>query len=907
MDSTNHQQAERYLQQLQRQQRGRLTLFLGAAPGVGKTYAMLNRAHELQRQGADVVVGVVETHGRQDTANLLLGLTKIPLKKLQHQQHVLYEMDIDAILHRHPSMVLVDELAHQNAPSSRHQKRWQDVNELLDAGIDVFSTMNIQHLESLNDVVYQITQIRVRETVPDRVFDRIRDIRLVDLPVNELLERLQQGKVYVQEDAQYALKNFFQMENLTALRELAIQTVAQMVDRDRREQFILKGLQPLAIYNHVLIVIQGKGDSEDMVRIGSRIAERRHAKCTIIAFSHFAPEQDEYYRLVSTNNVRIQPSSVEEREIEKAFQLGRQLGANTAILYGRDSAQAVYDYATTHDISTVVVAQNQHKNLWQKYLKTTLIEKILVKQPEFELSIIPLKFRKKNSAKLQHHYAMNRQEIWLMSYVTILTLAIAYGAKYYLSVDDLSVIFILAVTFIASKTRMFVAMFSAILFSIAYNFVFIPPIFSLHISAQRGFVTVIAFLTAALIAGRLASRLREEILALKAANRYNRAMQDLGQKLSIALDLPQVLATGKTALERYLDVPIFIYLAEQQQLDLDATSLNEKEKISCQWTLKHHQPSGKFTQTLMENAWCFLPILNAKDCLGVVGLNFTHQLQFQTSQKHLVEAMIEYIAQAIARTKLSKALEIANVSAETEKLRSALLSSVSHDLRSPLSAMIGSADTLIHYRQAMAEHDQDSLLQTIRLEGERLNRYIQNLLDMTRLGYQGLELSRGWIGIKELIHAATSRLARYQSDVQFSIQFDIHGAQDINLYVHPALIEQALFNVLENAAKFNPKHIPIILKIKKNDKKHVKIEIQDAGPGIAKQDREKIFDMFYTMQHGDSNPAGTGLGLTIVKAIIAAHGGKIYAESNENQQGTCICIILPIHPIEDEYLADDEL
>ena len=886
--------ADALFQQSRKNQSGRLTIFLGAAPGVGKTYAMLVRAHDLTKQGKDVVIGYVETHGRIETENLVQGLTIIPRKSIEYQANSLEEMDLDAILDKKPTIVLVDELAHTNIPGSRHEKRWQDVNELLDAGIDVFTTMNIQHLESLNDVVYQITGIRVKETVPDRVFQRIRDIRLIDLPVDELLERLNQGKVYVPEQAQHALQGFFNGANLTALRELAMQTVANHVDTDVRENFALQGLRPIPLKNHILIIIDGLGQSESLVRAGCRLAENRLAAWTTVAFS-------KNYQINSSAD-----SNPKSLEIENALNLARQLGGKTEILYGEQHARILSDYAVERGISTIVLAQPPHNisawfktSLLKNAVEQSLIDKILKHQPSFELSIIPIQQPvHKTKTPIQKGLLLSVKETNIVVLTTIVSLGIASIGDKFFGIEDLSVVFVTAVVFVASKTRMLAAAISAILFFFAYNFFFISPKFTFQISAHQGAITVIAFLGSALIASRLASQLREQVTALKAANSYNSIMQDLSQKLSVAASLDQIIAITLKSLAQSLKVNVWLYLPDQEQVEHSTTNviLSDKQKRSADWTLKNQQPSGRFTQTLNESEWWFLPLLASKQCLGVIGLEFSDSKKLgkkslNIEQKRLAEAMIENIAQAISRTQLTKELEVANVTSETEKLRSALLSSVSHDLRSPLASMIGAAETLTNYRHSMDEKDQDSLLEAIHLEGERLDRYIQNLLDMTRLGHEGLSLKRDWIGVDELVSSAVRRLNRYMPNIEVMVKLP---SEPLNLFVHAALIEQAIFNVLENAAKFSPDDKPVELEVAKLNDDQVQIAINDQGQGISKDEREQIFDMFYTMQKGDRGQYGIGLGLTIVKAIIGAHMGQILATSGRGNQGTRICIILPI-------------
>ncbi|OTG69336.1 histidine kinase [Acinetobacter sp. ANC 4470] len=872
------------LQHAKRYQSGRLTIFLGAAPGVGKTYAMLVRARELFQQGQNIVIAYIETHGRVETEGLIEGLPCIPRKKMQYQGHHLEEMDLDAVLEKKAKIVLVDEFAHTNMPGSRHEKRWQDINELLDAGIDVFTTMNIQHLESLNDVIYQITGIRVKETVPDRVFDRIRDIRLIDLPVNELLERLNQGKVYIPEQVQHALQGFFNSSNLTALRELAMQTVASHVDSDVRENFALQGLPPIPLKNHLLVMVDGLGQSEALVRAGCRLAENRLATWTVVAFMDQHQQQKD--------NQQIHQADAQSREIERALNLCRQLGGMTEILYGQQHAKTLSEFALERGISTLVVAQTPAKK-YSFNFKSNLIEQLLKHHPHFELSIVPIPAgQKKLHSVTQISLFLSFKESILVLFTTIISIIIAGLGEKYLGLEEFSIIFITAVVFVASKTRMTAAACSAIIFFLVYNFFFIAPRYTFQISAHQGVITVVAFFAAALIASRLASRLREQVTALKAANSYNSIMQDLGQKLSTAVNDEQVNEIAKQSLEKNLQADVLLYCPNQDLMGKDHFTFSDKEKISAEWSISNQQPSGRFTQTLTENEWWFLPLLASKQCLGVVGLKFPNDMKMlSVEQKRLAETIIEYIAQAISRTQLTKELEIANVTSETEKLRSALLSSVSHDLRSPLASMIGAADTLSHYRHSMDEADQDSLLEAIHLEGERLDRYIQNLLDMTRLGHEGLSLKRDWIGIDELVGSAVRRLKRYLPKVQVRISMP---EEAVSLFVHAALIEQAIFNVLENAAKFSPEDEAVEIEVKKVSDEQVQIAISDQGLGIPEDERNRIFDMFYTMQRGDRGQYGTGLGLTIVKAIIGAHMGQISATEAKNHRGTCIRIVLPI-------------
>ncbi|MET1113918.1 MAG: sensor histidine kinase KdpD [Comamonas sp.] len=879
MGFENAQQADALIGTLRREAAGRLTVFLGASPGVGKTYAMLTRARELYRQGKDVVIGVVETHGRSETQALVEGLPLVARRKIEYQGRWLEEMDLDALLARRPAVALVDELAHRNAPGSRHERRWQDVDELLDAGIDVYTTINIQHLESLNDVVHQITGVRVSETVPDAVFERLRDIRLVDLPPRELIERLNQGKVYLPEQASQALQAFFSPSNLTALRELAMQTVADHVDADLRETRAARGLGGLAIQRHVLIAIDGRGQSEYLVRAGSRIAERRDAPWSVVCVE-------------GGGSAATRSAQERQLELDKAFALARSLGGSTEILHGTDVAQVLLDAAGARGARSIVIGRTRERPI-ARIFNRTLTQQLLRRGARYELTIVSTPQARQRSLRLPDLSGerFTRREPVLVLLATCGAVAAAALARRFLGMGDLSMVFLIAVLLVASRARMVTAFITAVLCFFVYDFFFIDPLLTLVIGSHGGVATVVMFLAAALIAGRLASRLRQQVVALRAANAHATAMQHLGQQLATAADLGQVIAAGSSALQSTLQAVVWIRINGESGPPAVAALLGEKDRAAADWSQRHGQASGRFTDTLSHSTWWFLPVRSDQDTLGVVALQLpagTSRLGFE--QRRLAERMVEDIGQAALRARLVSDLEVARVTGETERLRSALLSSVSHDLRSPLSSMIGAADSLASYGKDMSEEDRVSLLQTIRLEGERLDRYIQNLLDMTRLGHQGLTLTRDWIGVDELVGSACRRLQRYVP--QARVEVDIPAGLPL-AHVHPALIEQALFNVLENGAKFSPPGEPLRVVVRRSEAGQLQIDVCDRGPGIPEDERSRIFDMFYSVERGDRGRQGTGLGLTIVQGIIGAHMGEVQALPGPEGRGTTIRLTLP--------------
>ncbi|MDM0046143.1 sensor histidine kinase KdpD [Variovorax dokdonensis] len=892
-----HERADALAGELRRQAAGRLTVFLGAAPGVGKTYAMLARARELHRQGEDVVIGIVETHGRSETQAMVDGLPAVPRRRVEYQGRSLEEMDLDALLARKPAIVLVDELAHRNAPGSRHERRWQDVQELLDAGIDVYTTVNVQHLESLNDEVHHITGVRVSETVPDAVFDRLRDIRLVDLPPRELIERLNQGKVYLPTQAAQALQAFFSPSNLTALRELAMQTVAEQVDADLREARAARGLPGLPIQRHVIIAIDGQGESEYLVRAGARLAERRGAPWSVVTVdtgrSASATSQADTAR---RGAARLQGSAAAEQarqlEIDRAFALARKLGGATEVLHGGDVAGALLDAAAARGARAIVIGRTRERPLARAFNRT-LTQQLLQRGARYELTIVstPRERVRERRVPWLNGTRLTPREAMLTVAATALAVGAAMVGEKFIGLQDLSMVFIVAVIGVAARTRMSAAVATATFCFLAYNYFFIEPRFTFLITGNQGVATVMIFLAAALIAGRLASRLRMQVIALRAANAHATAIQDLGRRLASAADLGQVVAAGTTALESTLQAQAWISIGDLQAPSAPGASPDDKDRVAADWTKRRGLASGRFTDTLTQCPWWFLPVRLDDETVGVVGLRFSDKVsRLAFEQRRLAESMVEDIALAVQRARLVEDLETARVGGETERLRSALLSSVSHDLRSPLSSMIGAAGSLSSYGADMSEDDRRELLQTIRQEGERLDRYIQNLLDMTRLGHQGLTLARDWIGVDELIGSAARRLQRYLPASR--VEADVPPGL-APLHVHPALIEQALFNVMENAAKFSPPGEPIRVAVSRMQGDTLCIDISDRGPGIPEDERKRIFDMFYSVERGDRGKQGTGLGLAIVQGIVGAHMGKVEALPGPQGAGTTIRITLP--------------
>ncbi|MFK2899954.1 sensor histidine kinase KdpD [Dyella jejuensis] len=877
-EPSRNARADALLDAVQEESNQRLKIFLGAAPGVGKTYAMLSAARELKRQGVDVVVGLAETHGRAETAALLEGLEMLPRLTLSHQGREFTEFDVDGALARRPAVLLVDELAHRNVPGSRHERRWQDIAELIDAGIEVYTALNVQHLESLNDQVRRITGITVRETVPDAFLDRARDIVLVDLPPRELIERLRQGKVYVPETAAAALDAFFSPTHLAALRELAVDTIAGRVDSDLREHMLARG-GAMPVRRRVMAAIDGYGQSEYLVRVARRIAERRGAPWSVV--------------FVDTG-IALDPARRER--VDLAMRLARRLGGDAMVLRGHTVVDELLVHADREGVGQIIIGRTRERPL-ARMIGYSLTQRLLRRGAHLELTIIATpaeRVRARRRLRLMPAQG-RRDEYSFATIVTAVAIALAFVADRYLSVANLALIFLTAVMAVAVRTRMTVAVYTAILCFVGYNFFFAPPRYTLAISNPDDVLAVTLFLLAALICSRLATRLASQVESLRAAHDYSRALLTLGQRLATSADAQGVREVGAAGLAHGLRCEAAILSRDIEHRlqvcasSLPALALTTQDMAAAEWCERHAEPAGRFTDTLNAAHCWMLPLGHDDHRLGVAALHFGNSQAPDTERRSLALAMVQDIGQALERARLASELEGARVQGETERLRNALLSSVSHDLRSPLASMIGSAGTLSSYWPQLPATERQELLDAILGEGQRLDRYIQNLLDMTRLGHGTLKLNRDWTDAAEITACAIARLGKLFPALRVDTTLP---DETVLLFVHPALIEQALFNILENAARFSPpgEAVRVIVRVAHG---RLFIEVIDRGPGIPEEERARIFDMFYSVARGDRAPQGTGLGLAICRGMIGAHGGSVEALPGDGA-GTTIRICLPL-------------
>ncbi|WP_331691670.1 sensor histidine kinase KdpD [Pseudomonas sp. ZY71] len=867
--------ADALLADLPRDGRGRLKVFLGAAPGVGKTYAMLQAAHTQLRQGVKVLAGVVETHGRAETEALLGGLPQQPLVRSEYRGVMLEEMDLDGILAARPKLVLVDELAHSNAPGSRHAKRWQDIQELLAAGIDVFTTVNVQHLESLNDQVRGITGVQVRETLPDWVLQEAYELLLIDLPPRELLERLREGKVYVPEQARAAIDAFFTQTNLTALRELAMQTAAAQVDNDLAQGYRQLGQAAPAVRGRLLVGVDGDAQAERLVRHASRVAQRRHLPWSLVH--------------VDNGSVRDEQSRL---RLQSAQQLAERLGGEVVLLRAGEVAKTLIQHAAERRASLVLVGQSRPR-LRRRLFGGGLAARLLRQAHGLEINVL--------DSDQQQHQPRQRNPLTLVWFdyalalvATVLASALAWAVSSVLPLPNISLVFLAAVLLVAVRSSLGPALACAALSFLTYDFLFIPPNFSFSIQREEDVLTLLFFLLMAALTGNLAARQRRQLQALRDTQEETTELLDLSRKLTAATDRQAVISAAAQHLNGWSDLQLCLLNRDGQggwKVETGGPlQFTEAERAAADWAWQHDQPAGMGTGTLPFGRWWWWPLSVEDGPLALLGVCAKEGQTLSGQRRRLLTALSQPLAQALARAQLADDLEAARLHGETEQLRSALLASVSHDLRTPLTAMRGSIDSLLALGEAIPLEDRRELLEGTRDEAERLDRYIQNLLDMTRLGHGALKLARDWVSPADIVGSSLNRLRAVLAPLQVST--DVPSELPL-LFVHAALIEQALVNVMENAARFSPAHGRLQLNAGANDQE-IFFSVSDEGPGIPEEERAKIFDMFYTAARGDRGGQGTGLGLAICQGMVGAHGGRISVADGIDGRGTCITLHLPL-------------
>jgi two-component system sensor histidine kinase KdpD len=881
---------------MQRSKRGRLKIFLGAAPGVGKTFEMLSQARRQQAEGVDVVIGIVETHGRAETQTLVQGLPQLPRRALQHRARELDELDLDAVLQRHPQLVLIDELAHSNVPGSRHAKRHQDVQELLDEGIDVYTTLNVQHLESYNDLVMRITGVEVRETVPDAVLDMATDIELIDLPPDELIERLHQGKVYVPAQAQRALENFFTRGNLLALRELALRAASEHVDDDLANFMRAQGIAgPWPTRGRLLVCVDATPASEAILRSTKRLADQRHLPWTAL----FVQTLD------------AQHYAGKQAQLELNLALAAELGGESASITADRIGEGVLEYARACNAAQIVVGRS-HSARWRRALRSSLAEWLVAHGVGFEITVVSTEADSKSKFASTKKTASKH---WL-SAITDRMLAYGIGtpaaattlvalASRWLPAEDLQAFFLIAVAAAGAFGGLAAALWSCLLGFLSYNFFFTSPRFSLQVSSANDVRILISLLIVGTVVGLLSGRLKRQAVDARTNTLRTAMLFDFSRRLATAVDERDLRQAAAKGIEEILGVQCLILActadgnvaisAELQR----TTDMRDTDVAAANWSAAHHELAGAGTGTLPAAAWCFLPLLNGAQAMGVMALQARTGADIHSAEaRRLLFSLQAQLATSWQRFVLLKHAEAAKVQRAAEGLRSALLASVSHDLRTPLVSVIGSLSAMHELAGKLSAEDQSQLVSTALLEAERLNRLIQNLLDATRLAQGGMGLQLTAVAVDEVMRSAVQRLgATVAARTTIDVPTSLPAARGDR-----ALLEQTLINLLENAVKYSPADAPILLAAKARTDK-VLIAVTDGGPGIDPQDQARIFDFFYRASQRDTGVVGSGLGLAICKGFIEAMGGKITVQSAGEARGSIFMIELPIEHESDRPAA----
>lgn len=870
--------------------RGRLKIFLGAAPGVGKTYEMLLSAQAKRRDGVDVVVGVVEAHGRRETEALLDGLAVIPRREVDYKGHRLAEMDLDSILRRRPQLVLIDELAHSNAPGSRHPKRYLDVEELIAAGIDVFTTLNIQHVESLNDVVARITRIRVRETVPDRVLEQADDVEVIDLAPDDLIQRLREGKVYVPQQAERAVRHYFQPGNLTALRELALRQTAQRVDDQLLSHMRAHAIAgPWAAGDRVLVCVSEATNTPALIRYSRRAADRLHAPLTAI-----------YVETARTEHL----DDIERDRVAEYLRLAERLGASTITIPGRKIADEVVVYAEANNITQIVIGKSARPR-WFEMVHGSVVHDLLRKTGSISVHVISAEAGEPTPPKSVATRAP-AEPLQPWSYLgSIGAVALALGVGEVISrsvgLQSISLVFLMAVLGTAIAWGLLPALAACVLSVMTYNFFFLPPLYTFTIADPENVVALFFFLVVAVIVSNLTAAGRRQIVSARLRAKTTAELYAFSRKLAGIGTLDDLLWATAYQVSSMLHVRTVLLLPDQDAGRLNVASayppedqLDQADMAAAQWCWEHNRPTGRGSDTLPGGKWLFLPLRTGSGPVGVIGIERDMPGPLLTPDgRRLLDALADQAAVAIERISLARGLAEARVQAESDRLRAALLTSISHDLRTPLAAILGTVSSLRSYADKYDAADRDELLATLESEAERLNRFVGNLLDMTRLEAGMVEVKLDPADVAEIVGAALERagnvLARHRIEVTIASDLPM-------LRLDPMLFEQVLFNLLDNAAKYAPPGSSIDLRARREGDT-VAVEVLDEGPGIPLEDLDRIFDKFHRVQAQDRRRAGTGLGLAICRGFIEAQGGRIEAQNRRDRSGAILTIRLPVPEI----------
>jgi two-component system sensor histidine kinase KdpD len=863
--------------------RGRLKIFFGASAGVGKTFGMLLAAHERRAEGLDVVAGYVETHKRAETERLLEGLEILPMRLVDYQNTTLREFDLDAALKRHPALILVDELAHSNAPGSRHAKRWQDVEELLEAGIDVYTAVNVQHIESLNDVISQITGIPVWETVPDAVLEQANEIELIDLPPDELLQRLKEGKVYLPQQAERAAQNFFRKGNLIALRELALRRTADRVDaqmRDYREDNAIKDVWQ--VKERMLVCIGPGSTAENLVRAAYRLAQLLKAEWIV----------------VYVETAKLQRLSKEQRDaILRTLKLAEELGAETVTLSGHKLAEEVISYARTRNVTRIVLGKPSRTG-WKRWLFGSLDDTIVRQASDIDIHVMGRESNSLSQALENPYFSRSRLYLglaaekphplfnWRIGHLwAVVATAICTGIAWlmfdHFDLANLIMVYLLGVVVVAARYGRSPSVLSSFLGVVSFDFFFVPPRFSFAVSDSQYLVTFAVMLLVALVISSMTASSRHQAKIASHRERRIASLYAMSRELAATRGEVNLLVIAVKHVAEVFEAQAVILLPdatgriEYPEREGIAQSCHGSDLSVAQWVFDHGQMAGQGTDTLPGGDMVYIPLNASSGMIGVLALLPLNPARIALpEQQRLLETFTSQIALALERVRLAAEAHSAQLKMETEQLRNTLLSAISHDLRTPLAAIVGASSSLVRDNDKLDNHARRELGQAIYDEAVRMAGLANNLLDLARLEAGAVVLNRQWQPLEEVVGGALAGMSTRMGNHPVSVKLP----HDLPLVeIDSMLIERVFANLLENAVKYTPPGTPIEISAAA-DRNEMLVTVSDHGHGIPVGEEKRIFEKLHRVAT-EGSQGGAGLGLTICLSIVEAHGGRIWADN----------------------------
>ena len=870
----------RFKEEARNEKRGKLKIFLGYAAGVGKTYAMLEAAQQ-RRGNTDVVAALVETHGRRETEALVKGLDVIPCRQSDYRGIKVCEMDLDAVLARRPGLALVDELAHTNAPDARHPKRYQDVEELLEAGIDVYTTLNVQHVESLRNDIAQITGVWMRETVPDALIDQANEIELVDLPPDELLQRLQEGKVYLPEQAALATERFFRKGNLLALRELALRVVADRVDKQAQAFKTDRGGQKPA--GELVMVCLSPGFASDrLVRGARRLAVQLDADWIAV-------------NVETSDNQRL--STAQQEQLDRALRLAERLGARIETIQGAMVAETVVAYARQQNVTKIVIGSPQARRGARLFSQST-VNQIVRQAGDIGVYVIggaaePIPQKGTTLGYTVEGLRGYGYGALLVGGATL----IGFLLRTVFDPANIVMLYLLGVVITATRWGLGPSIMVSVLGVLAFDFFLVPPYLTFRIQDTQYFFTFLSLLGVGILLSYITARIRWQTEAAKRREHEVSTLYNLAKGLATVAGRANIISTVLESGKRTFGTDGVLFLPDPEKSGVlkphygtASIAIGENEVAAATWSFEHGKMAGQGTDTLPNARARFQPLITSRAAVGVFALMLNDQAPpLNLERSRLLEAFADLAAVAIERAQLAEEASHAEVLRNSEKLQSALLNSISHDVRTPLVSIIGALGSLEEKGMALDEASRASLLQLALEEADRLNHLITNLLDVSRLEAGAIKLSREPSDLQEIIGVALERLGNRGSRHQIIVRLP----KDLPFVsADSSLMAQVFVNVLDNAVKYSPEGSQIDISARVGNRGEVEVQVADTGIGIPPDDLEMVFDKFYRVQRPE-NVAGSGLGLAIAKGLVEAHGGRISAR-NRSPQGTILQFTLPV-------------